>query len=326
MIRLTPPAVVIVIAIVALSFILTRPSARIAPRKPGVTSISALGVRPVPAPSLPTPEMANPKGRRGVSANSHGEMEGEPSFLQGASPDQRKAYDQIGQAWALKGEDYEKECSLLLAALDLDPDDKVITNQQHRQDMRYGTYRRLAHLQVTLHRPDDALHTYGALLTRLPSPDPEIWVGIAEAWEAKGDRPRALAYFWTAAEEGYDAFYDGYSRQFLYDAIRRLAPDETERFAQLRKEVDKFGDWISYYHIAEYDKPVGDDPAPREVVPCLEKVVTALQSAKDALARSEAVSGKRDEEVHAKLEREYEEASTYLREQREYLREELEGR
>jgi tetratricopeptide (TPR) repeat protein len=101
----------------------------------------------------------------------------------------------------------------------LDPDDVAISRLAHRDDMRFETYRRLADLEMRLGRPDAAVTTYGILLTRLPNPDGEFWVGIAEAWEAKGEKERALEYFWFAAKQGYQRWGDDW-RRYLREAMK----------------------------------------------------------------------------------------------------------
>ncbi len=319
MTRAAPLAISITFALIAMAWMCCRPGNRAPQTKLPVATQASIRIGSLRLDSIPTPEMAASCGGEGPSATSHRRVDGEPHFLVGATAEQRGAYELIEDAWAIVIKDQsgsvreaqaildehqEKACSLLLDALRLAPDDEIVTRQAHRADMRYGTYRELARLQMDLGRPDDALGTYATLLARLPSPDSGIWVDIAAAWEAKGDQPRALAYFWTAAERGYGR-HDVDPRGFLYDAIRRLTPDEAQRVEQLQSEVEKFGDWIAHYHLARYFNPGGTDEClPRVRASRLESMVAALEGARAALDRSEAASGHRDQDLHDRLDRE----------------------
>ncbi len=273
------------------------------------------------APVLPEPrkdERPHTKPRDG--------SEGQPDFLVETSDGQRRAYDLIGEAsYSVEEKDPERACALLREALLLDPDDVAITRQAHRGDLRYGTYRRLASLQLKLGRPDEALSTYGILLARLPHPDGEIWAELAEAWEAKGDRERALEYFWTAAKQGCQRWGDDW-RLYLHDAIRRLVPEESRRAEFLDREVREFNDWIAWRHRAEVSRSCGDDPPTRDLAAGLEASTTARRHALEALSRSEAISGRRDEELRKRLEQELASDEGWLEDERNHVRESAESR
>ncbi len=286
-----------------------------------VRVVVAPQVEIVAALDLPKPrEVAPPRER------SRGEDEGQPAFLTDTSEEQRRAWELICEAsYNVQEKDPERACALFREAIRLDPDDVAVSGQAHRGDMRFGTYRELARLELKLGRPDQALSTYGVLLSRLPYPDGEIWAGIAKAWEAKGDRARALEFYWTAAQQGYGYCVDD-PRRFLHEAVRRLVPEEARRAELLEREIREFDDWIAWRYRAEILRSCGDDPPTRELVAGLESSVAARRQALEALLRSDAISGRRDEALHERLEKELADDEKWLREERENLRRESEGR